>query len=146
MRVERRARGAVSAEARLFSLIDGWLALGGAGDATAGAPDDDAEAVRAWATIGAEAMFRPAVGALYREALHRAHRQLHDAAVAVVGAATAATVATLLMGFIEGALRMGAASADVIPSGEAAPLARRLVHAFVTSEGGAAAEATPPAS
>lgn len=128
-RIERRARCAVNAEARLFSLIDGWLARAAPGDA----PDDDDEAVRAWATIGAEAMFRPGVAALYREALGRAHRQLHDAAVAVVGAEAAAPLATLLMAFVEGALRMGAAAAGVIAPGDAAPLARHLVRVFVAN-------------
>jgi TetR/AcrR family transcriptional repressor of bet genes len=129
-RIERRARTAVSAEGRLCSLLDGWLARSDVGDAH---PDDDPEAVRAWATIGAEAMFRPAVASLYREALTRAHSQLHEAAVAVVGVERAVPLAGLLMAFIEGALRMGAAGAEVIAPGDAAPLARHLVRVFMAT-------------
>ncbi|APR83093.1 HTH-type transcriptional regulator BetI [Minicystis rosea] len=121
VRAEARLRAAgEDARARVHALGDAWLAR------DEGA---DTEAVRAWAAIGAAAARRDDVRALTAVLTERAVERLRAEVARALPPARrrgARDVATSVVVFLEGALRVGMMS-DAIGPGDAARLARKLV-------------------
>ena len=93
----RLARAGRSPRARLQAYLDAHLALDG---------DADPAALAAWVAVAAEAVRRPALGALYRRA---------------------PALAGLLLAALEGAFHLGVAAPGIVPPGSAAPTLRLIL-------------------
>lgn len=121
VRAEARLRAAGDdPRARVLALCDAWLAR-----------DDgaDAEAVRAWAAIGAAAARREDIRALTAAFTDRAVERLRAEIARALPPARrrgARDLAASLVVFLEGALRVGTMS-DALAPGDGARLAHKLV-------------------
>ncbi|HEX7899905.1 MAG TPA: helix-turn-helix domain-containing protein [Planctomycetota bacterium] len=102
---------------RLLAYLDAHLALDG---------DADPAALAAWVAVAAEAVRRPALGALYRRALEHRRRILADL-LRRARVRRAPALAGLLLAAIEGAFHLGVAAPGTLPAGSAAPTLRSIV-------------------
>lgn len=107
--------------ARLLAYLDAHLALG---------DDADPAALAAWVAVAAEAVRRPALGALYRRALEHRHRILADL-LRRARVRRAPALAGMLLAAVEGAFHLGVAAPGVVPPGSAAPTLRRIAERMI---------------
>jgi TetR/AcrR family transcriptional repressor of bet genes len=129
-RIERRTEQRASALAKLDGLLEALLARG---------DDEDLEAVRCWALVGAEAVKDAEVRALYEahlgalvdrlaawvvEACHDEGRS-GEGARAVAGAVVALT---------EGYLALAAASPALVAAGSASGMAKRMLRGLLAAQ------------
>jgi TetR/AcrR family transcriptional repressor of bet genes len=118
----RLARAGRDPRARLQAYLDAHLAL----DA-----DADPAALAAWVAVAAEAVRRPALGALYRRALELRRRTLAGL-LRAARVPRAPALAGLLLAAVEGSFHLGVAAPGIVPPGSAAPALRHLVERMLT--------------
>lgn len=119
----RLAAAAPGARAHLHALVDAHVALG---------DDADPNAVAMWAAVAAEAMRRPEVRALYKNAISATLARLERlvrAAMREAGKPTrdAKAIAAAISSAIEGAYLVHVSAPGVLPRGYAAPALHALV-------------------
>lgn len=129
-RYQARAGLARDPHARLDAFIDAHVALG---------RDADPRAVAAWNIVGAEALRRDEVRALYREALAQNLSEMRSLVRACLVAENRPTreagqIAAALVSAIEGAYRMAAVQPRKLPRGYAAPMLRRMAHSLIAAQ------------
>lgn len=133
--VEERFRGRLAGirslpRGRLHAFLDAHLELG---------KDADRDAMVCWVAMGAEALRRPALRTLYRQAIfHRLDRLeglVREALAAERrSAARAPEIASGLLAAIEGAFKLGCAAPRAIPPGSAAATIRRMADGLLDTE------------
>lgn len=128
--VQSRMKESRSPRKRLHAFIDAHLALG------EGASE---EAVGCWVALGAEAVFQPEVGQVYRAMIESRRVELIARLRAVCtdeGRSTRGldVVAASLLALVEGFFQLAAASPDVIPRGSAAANARTIADTLLDAQ------------
>jgi TetR/AcrR family transcriptional repressor of bet genes len=131
-RFDRRISGRkVTARLRLEAYIDAHVGLG---------DDADPAAMACWVNIGAEALRKPEVRAVYEEAVEEEQAILQSVIRDILtdeGRATGhvKAFAAAILSFIQGVYQIGLAASGVIPRGSAAPLIRRMVEGLIAAQG-----------
>ncbi|MEM9069915.1 MAG: TetR family transcriptional regulator C-terminal domain-containing protein, partial [Myxococcota bacterium] len=120
--VDARIPDARTPRRRLFGFLDAHLALGA---------DADPRAVACWVALGAEAVFQPEVGAVYRDIIDARRAHLHTLLREVCRDEHRSTrgldaVAAALLASVEGFFQLATAAPSVVPPGTAAPTLRSI--------------------
>lgn len=128
-RFERRAKGPLSARARLYAFLDAHVALGA---------DASPEAVACWVGIGAEAVRHAEIRVVYRDTIRRNLEVLEGLVHAVLADERRVTsacrdIAAGLMATIHGSYQL-ATAANAAPRGFAAPTLRRMADGLIAAQ------------
>ena len=132
--VDRRVTDAETARGRLHAYLDAHLALG---------PGADAGAVACWVAIGAEALFQPEVGEVYREVIKTRRAELMKRLIAVCQDERRTlqgleSIASALLALVEGFFQLASAAPDTVPHGTAASTARAVADQLLDGQRAAA--------
>ncbi len=128
--VDARMPDARTPRRRLYGFVDAHLALG---------PDADPRAVACWVALGAEAVFQPEVGAVYRAIVGRRRERLlallrdvcRDEQRSTRGLETASAA---VLAVIEGFFQLASAAPETVPRGSAAATARACVDKLIDAQ------------